>query len=203
MSDLKAIEKRTQEVYERNAVAFDRQRSKGLHERKWLDRFARDFCSGSRILDLGCGAGEPIASYAIARGFRVTGLDFSSAMLEMAKQRFPSHSWYLGDMRSLALNEKFHGIIAWNSFFHLTCADQKLALPRISSHLMPGGNLMLTVGPSRGETIGYVNGEEVYHASLSPEDYRTLLGSLGLKAIEFVFEDKDCGRQTVLLAKKS
>ncbi len=117
MTDLKALEQRTREVYERNAAAFDRQRLKQLYERKWLDRFTENLREGARILDLGCGAGEPIASYLIAGNFQVTGVDFSSSMLAIARQRFPDHTWHRGDMRELDLPERFDGITRLEQLF--------------------------------------------------------------------------------------
>ncbi len=61
---------------------------------------------------------------------------------------------------------------------------------------------MLTVGPSRSEVVGQVNGEEIYHASLAPQEYETALNDLGLAVVEFAIEDAECDRQTVLLARR-
>lgn len=70
----------TKAVYEANAVTFDAQRSRTLFEARWLARFAACLPSGGRVLDLGCGAGEPIAQWFIAEGFQITGVDFAEAM---------------------------------------------------------------------------------------------------------------------------
>ena len=196
------IEKQTLNVYTRNADAFDRQRAKGLHEWKWLSRFAAHVVAGGTVLDVGCGAGEPIAEYFITEGFDVTGVDFSESMLALARTRFPKQKWLHCDMRELALGSTFDGIIAWNSFFHLTQEDQRDVLDLFVQHLNPGGVLMLTVGPDAGEVIGHVNGEEVFHASLSPSEYTAILNNNGLEIVEFVFEDEECDFQTVLLAKR-
>ena len=50
---------------------------------------------------------------------RVTGVDAASAMITMCAERFPENEWLVADMRTLALNRTFNGIIAWDSFFHL------------------------------------------------------------------------------------
>lgn len=201
--DLSQLALNTQAVYERQARRFDAERAKGLHERIWLDRFTAGRASGARILDLGCGAGEPIAAYLIAHGFRVTGLDASRAMLEIARQRWPDGDWRLGDMRTLDLPERFDGILGWNSFFHLTRDEQRATLPRLARHLAPSGVLLLTVGPEDSEVGGHVGGEPIYHASLAPSEYRRLLAEHGLTVTRFVAEDPDCDCQTVLLARKT
>ncbi len=201
-ADRQTLERRTQAVYNRNAVAYDRHRSRALQEQRWLDRFTQDLPEGAHILDLGCGGGEPMASYLISRHFQVTGLDFSRAMLALAARRFPDQVWIYGDMRDLNLATQFDGILGWDSFFHLTHADQRATLPKIAQHLLPGGRLMLTVGPRKGEVTGQVNGEAVYHASLSPQEYGDILLGLGLTIVEFVLEDQDCGQHTILLARR-
>ncbi len=200
-ADLAALSGTTRAVYERNAARFDRERSKGLHERTWLDRFADGLPAGGRILDIGCGAGEPIAAYLASRGFRVTGVDVADAMLQIARTRWPGGDWRHADMRNLDLGERFDGIVGWNSFFHLTQTEQRRTLPRLAQHLLPGGALMLTVGPRAGEAVGRVGDEAVYHASLAPSEYEAVLTDLGLRVTHFVKEDASCDLQTVLLAK--
>lgn len=193
---------RTQATYERQAARFDAERSKGLHERVWLDRFLEGMGPGRRVLDLGCGAGDPIAAYLMERGCDVVGVDASRAMLTIADERFPAGDWRYGDMRSLDLGEAFDGIIAWNSFFHLTPDEQRDVLRRMADHLDAGAALMITVGDRAGTEVGHVGGEPVYHASLSQEEYERVLDGAGVDVIDFVREDPECYEQTVLLGRK-
>ncbi len=62
-----------------------------------------------------------------------------------------------------------------------------------------GGALLLTVGHKAGEVLGMVEGEKVYHSSLSPQEYKHILGSGGFQDVDLAIKDKDCDR-TVLLA---
>ncbi len=200
--DLTALAATTQDVYERNARRFDAERSKELHERVWLDRFLSLTGEAGRVLDLGCGTGDPIAAYMTKRGFNVIGIDASAAMLAIARERFPAGDWRQGDMRHLDLPETFDGIIAWNSFFHLRQDEQRSVLRRLAEHLNPGGALMLTVGPRAGEVAGHVGDDPVYHSSLAPEEYEDALARLSLDIVRFTKEDPDCGQQSVLLAQR-
>ncbi|MDB5674144.1 MAG: hypothetical protein JWM65_1126, partial [Sphingomonas bacterium] len=84
-------------------------------ERAWLDRLILPLPRGATILDLGCGGGEPIDRYLIDHGFHVVGLDCGAIPIELARTRFPRERWLLGDMRTVALDESFAGIVAWNS----------------------------------------------------------------------------------------
>ena len=196
------LAKTTCAVYERNAAGFDRRRGRNLIERAWLDRFLALVPKGERVLDLGCGAGEPIARYLIERGYAVTGVDFAEPMLAIARERFPDATWIHADMRTLDLGRTFGGIVGWNSFFHLTRDEQRAAIPILARHLAPSGALMLTVGPGDGEVTGTVEGEAVYHASLAPEEYEELLGRAGLALVDFVAEDPSCNVHSVLLARR-
>jgi len=71
------------DIYERHADAWVEARSReaSFYERGWLDRFCALVPSGGSVLDVGCGAGEPIAKYFNERGYAVTGVDSSPAMV--------------------------------------------------------------------------------------------------------------------------
>lgn len=200
--DLSALAARTQEVYERHGHRYDAERGKHLFEQPWLSRFASYLPPQAAILDVGCGAGEPIARYFLQNGHQLTGIDFASSMIELARQRFPASQWQVADMRSFDLGQQFHGLIAWHSFFHLMPAEQPYTLARFAAHLHPGGAMLLTVGPAAGEVVGQVADEAVYHSSLSLDAYRQVLASLGMRVLSFVAEDPQCGDASVLLAQK-
>jgi hypothetical protein len=128
-------------------------------------------------------------------------VDASSAMIGMAADRFPEHEWQLADMRTLALNRTFDGIIAWDSFLHLSQADQRRMFPIFKRHAAAGAGLMFTSGPSAGERIGSYRGEPLYHASLDGDEYRRLLRDNGFGVVTQVVEDPTCGQRTVWLAQ--
>ncbi|MEM1428190.1 MAG: class I SAM-dependent methyltransferase [Pseudomonadota bacterium] len=202
MEKVAASSETTRAVYERNAEVYDAQRSRALSEARWLARFARCLPQGARVLDLGCGAGEPIARWFMAEGFAVTGVDFSAAMLEIARARFPSGDWREADMRALDLGETFHGIVAWDSFFHLSPGEQRHCIAQMARHLEPHGAALLTVGPEAGEVEGRVGGEPVYHASLSPAEYAACLEENGMRLTGFLAEDPETDRHSVLMARR-
>lgn len=202
MDSFRDLSLKVRDVYENNAEAFDKQRSKKLFEKKWLDLFLSYLTKNSSLLDLGCGTAEPIAKYLIDQKMNVTGVDFSEKMIEISKRRFPNNSWHVQDMSSLELGRTFNGIIAWNSFFHLTQANQVQAFERIDKHLEKDGVLLLTVGDKEGEVTGIVNSHPVYHSSLSSQGYEDLLNRFNYKLIKFIPKDVDCQDHSVLLAMK-
>jgi SAM-dependent methyltransferase len=153
------------------------------------------------VLDLGCGAGEPIARYLIDNDCRVLGVDAAPAMIDLCKARFPSMAWMVGDMRSLALGQRFGAVIAWDSFFHLTGDAQRAMFPIFREHVAPRGLLLFTSGPEHGEAIGELYGQPLYHASLAADEYRCLLARNGFEVVQHTVEDPACGGHTVWLAQ--
>lgn len=198
----KADPGQTRAVYDRHAENFDKRRNRALFEAQWLRRFARALPGSAKVLDIGCGSGAPIAAWLIGEEYSVTGIDFSAAMLTIARDRWPDGDWREGDMRTLDLPDRFHGIVGWNSFFHLTQAEQRACLPRLAQHLEPEGVLMVTVGPQAGEATGTVEDDLVYHASLSPSEYAACLDRCGLRMTGFLADDPDCAGHSVLMAQK-
>ncbi|MGH1414241.1 MAG: class I SAM-dependent DNA methyltransferase [Pelagimonas sp.] len=191
----------TQAIYDRQAPDYDQKRDKSLFEHKWLERVVQDVARGGKVLDLGCGAGDPIGVWLHDQAFDVTGSDFSRDMLTLFAARIPGAKTVFSDMRDLSLPDRFDAIIGWGSFFHLTRDEQRTALPKIAKHLAPGGRLLLTVGPGEGEATGHVGHDEVFHASLSETAYRDLLEQNGCCVEAFVREDPECRGFTLLLAR--
>jgi trans-aconitate methyltransferase len=188
-------------LYERHAHAFDAARGQSLIERPWLDRFLALVPRGGSVLDLGCGAGEPIARHVIASGCAVTGVDSSPTMIALCQSRFPDARWIVADMRTLSLGRRFDGLLAWDSFFHLLADDQRKMFAVFRDHAAPGAALLFTSGPRAGVAMGTFEGEPLHHASLDPAEYCALLAAHGFKLVAHVAEDSACGGHTVWLAR--
>jgi SAM-dependent methyltransferase len=177
------------DLYQRKASDWIESRARSrLIEKPWLDRFRALLPPATPILDLGCGSAAPMAAYLIELGHSVVGVDSSPAMIEVCQGRFPDQGWIVADMRGLALQRTFSGILAWDSFFHLCYDDQRRMFPVFRAHAAPNAALMFTSGPAHGEAIGSFGGEPLYHASLDPAEYRarfprSLSGGQALRGI--------------------
>jgi len=105
--------------------------------------------TGGTILEVACGTGR-IAIRLAQKGARVVGLDLSSEMIEVARQKsigIENIRWVAGDMRSFELKEKFNlALIPGHSFQNLnTAQDQVACLESIKRHLHPGGLLVVHI----------------------------------------------------------
>ncbi len=191
---------RIADLYQRHALAFDAARRRSFPERAWLERFVRSIPKGGEILDLGCGGGEPVDRYLVDRGYRLTGVDIAPNMIKLARTRFFRQKWIEADMRKFgAESGAYDGIVAWSSLFHLDEEAQSKLIQRMAIWLKRGGVALFNTGPDKGIAIGELEGEDLFHASLAPGEYRALFAKSGLAEIAHRIEDPDCGGMTVWL----
>lgn len=187
--------------YDKIAQAYDQTRTKDLMEEPYLAMVAGYLPKNGQVLDLGCGSAEPIAQYFIDRGYSVTGVDGSEVMLKLCRQRYPQSEWLFGDMRQLNLQRRFDAVIAWDSFFHLSQDDQRSMFPIFAAHLVDGGVLLFTSGTEDGEITNPMHGQDIYHASLSTQEYQQRLADNGFSVALHKINDPACGHHTIWLAQ--
>ena len=116
-----------------------------VEETEYLARLIND---NSRIgvktlLHLGCGAGGN--DYTFKRHFKVTGVDTSEDMLEIARKRNPEAIYICGDMRNIKLKESFDAVvIPDNSIGYMTTVtDLRKVITTACRHIKPGGALLI------------------------------------------------------------
>ncbi len=104
-------------------------------------------------------------------------------------------------MRAVSLGRRFAGILAWDSYFHLDHDHQRAMFAVFAAHALPGAMLMFNTGDGHGEAIGSYRGDPLYHASLAPTEYESLLGQSGFGVVAHVVDDPRAGGRTVWLCK--
>ena len=175
-------------LYEENAAAWAAQRGTDLIEGAWLDKLTAGLPSNAAILDIGCGSGQPVAAELVRRGYGVTGIDSSPSLIGIARTAIPEAEFLVADMRDLALGRRFDAVLAWHSFFHLAPDDQRAMFALFAAHAAPRARLMFTSGPEAGVSVGEWRGEPLYHSSLAPEEYRSLLRGSGFQVESFTID---------------
>jgi SAM-dependent methyltransferase len=189
--------------YERHAREWEADRRRGgWGDKPWHDRFVAALPKGASVLDLGCGGGAPVALHLVGCGMRVTGVDTSPTLISLCRERMPEQEWIVADMRSLALGRRFDGVLAWDSFFHLTPDDQRRMFDVFARHSADGAILMFNAGSAHGEAIGCYCGESVYHASLDPTEYDAQLTRIGFEIVAHTVDDDAVGGRTAWLARQ-
>ena len=105
-------------------------------------------------------------------------------------------------MRRMPLNETFHGLIAWHSFFHLKPEDQRPLFATFARLAAPRRAADVHQRDHTGEAIGELEGQPLYHGSLDRQEYRDLLEANGFEVVRYVEWDEECGRANVWLARR-
>jgi len=119
--------------------------------------------AGHKALDLCCGHGNVAAGLARA-GAKVTGLDFSPAMLEMARRAVPDATFLEGDAMDLPFgSDTFDAVTIGFGMPHVPEPPKVLAEAR--RVMRPGGRIAFSVwcGPEVGGAMAYVFGSIAAH----------------------------------------
>ena len=167
------------ERYEENRVLFDMT--------EVFDSFYRRLAvQKGRLLDLGCGAGEPFARLFIDRGWAVTGVDFSERMLELASKYVPEMEVIHADMREIEFRpNQFDAITAIYSLFHVSSNDHAALFDKLYRWLCPKGKALFTYATKEytgsDEFDGYMEfmSQELYYSHKSPEKLYDILEKAG------------------------
>lgn len=133
-------------------------------------------------LDVGCGNGR-ISALLLNSGFKVTGIDVSTAMLEHAAKNCPEACFVEADICEWSTEKSYDLIIAWDSIFHVPYLLQNQVVAKLCNFLAKNGVLLFTVGGVDGEITGEMQGQEFYYSSLTEIDYLKILKENGCKCI--------------------
>ncbi len=110
------------------------------------DWLAARLSPGARVLDVGCGTGQPTARQLTDAGFRVTGIDISERMLELAREAVPEATFRRADVTDLDDTwGPYAGVVAFFSLLMLPRAEVAATLRLLHTLLEPGGHLVLAM----------------------------------------------------------
>jgi SAM-dependent methyltransferase len=154
--------------------------------------------SGSRVLDVGCGTGVPVADMLAKAGLDVVGFDISPKMTKLAQARVKG-LFTVSDMLNYEIEGRFAGVFMIFAHLQLSYADFHSAAYKYANALQPGGILALGQMPSDiyvkddsyyDETKAYVEDYDVPFMGgllptlmLSAEGQRNFLISMGLEIV--------------------
>ena len=137
----------------------------------------------ARVLDIGSGTGRPVAHDLAAAGHRVTGLDVSAVMVELARAQVPEAEFVHVDVRDwTAPDACWDAVCAFFPFLQMSRADTAGVLADIARWLVPGGLLVVVTVSLDGERLpGEFLGHPVEITSFAPAALTALVESVGLE----------------------
>lgn len=118
---------------------------RGLPFETWLLNRVVEHAAGQPVVEVGSGPGH-VTDYLAAGGAEATGIDFSPAMVNEARRRFPGRCFEVGDQRRLsrpATSSGWAAVLGWYSLIHLAASELPSAVEALARPLTPGGWLVL------------------------------------------------------------
>jgi SAM-dependent methyltransferase len=134
------VSERNRRVYERRSTASYWTTELSPAEQSILARYAPDI-DGKDVLDLGVGAGRT-TGFLATRARRYLGIDYSSRMVGVCRQRFPAAEIRHGDARDLGwiAGESFDFVLfSFNGIDNVDHQGRMRALGEVYRVLRPGG----------------------------------------------------------------
>ncbi len=158
---------------------------------KWLQKVLDRLGPGNKVLDLGCGSGDP-ADIEIARQHDVTGVDISRAQVEMARQNVPLGRFIHGDLATLEFPEgSFDAVVSFYTLEHLPREHHGEILNRIHGWLRPGGLLLFSYeAEAMNDVTGQWLGVSMFISSFDPETIKGLVLKAGFEVLETEIESQ-------------
>jgi SAM-dependent methyltransferase len=190
--DLAAIASRTLAHYDEHATSFwegtrDHDVSQNIDALLRHIRGAPPF----RILDFGCGPGRDLIAFR-ARGHEPAGLDGSAEFAAMARANSGCEVWQQ-DFLALELPaERFHGVFANASLFHVPRSELPRVLSALHATLVSQGVLFAS-NPRGGNVEGW-NGER-YGAYHELEAWRGFMVAAGFVELEHYYRPAGLPRE--------
>lgn len=118
-----------------------------------LEEFLGSLETPERVLDAGCGNGEPVLSH-LDRTAGAVGVDFSREQLRRAVEAVPDAHLGQADMTALPFDDDaFDAVVAYWSLIHVPLNEHGAVLEEFSRVLGPGGRVLVCEG-SGGEWVG-------------------------------------------------
>ena len=145
-------------------------KNNGIEPHKRAIAFTRN---RGKALDVGCGCSDRIINLLLSSGFCPEGIDVSSKMLKIIREKHSDLIFHHEDIVQWELPEKYDFISAWDSLWHVPLSQQEQVLAKLFRALNKEGICIFSCGALNepSEHTNTVMGPEVYYATLGTRGY--------------------------------
>ncbi len=171
--------------YSKIAKKYNKQRNI-YKNRALVIKFSKRLQKGAEVLDLGCGAGVPVARYLSNKGFSVTGIDFAKGMLDLARANVPKASFRMMDMAKMKFSDNsFDGAVSFYAMIHIPREKHAGIYKKLHRILKPDGIILVNAsGPDAWE--GYEKnylGVKMFWSFYDPKRTTKIIENAGFKIL--------------------
>ncbi|HEY1615432.1 MAG TPA: class I SAM-dependent methyltransferase [Rhizomicrobium sp.] len=142
------------------------------------------------ILDFGCGPGRDLKTFA-ALGHKAIGLEGCAAFADMAR-RTGAEVWQQNFLELDLPAERFDGIFANASLFHIPSQELPRVLGQLRATLKPNG-VLFSSNPHGADEEGWVNGR--YCAYHSPDTWTRFMREIGFSELTHYYRPDGLPRE--------
>ncbi len=194
------------QAYDQIADTYLRRFGESAVRQFWLEQLIAALPAGVRVLDLGCGAGLPVARDLQDRGFSVTGIDGSARQIEWARSHVPEAIFIQADMTTAELTAaSFGAVTAFYSITHIPRDLHAGLFQRIANWLQPGGLLLASLGAeAAADWTGEWLGATMFFSQHDATTNLRLIEEAGLvvERAEIVAQDNEDAKFLWVMARK-
>jgi cyclopropane fatty-acyl-phospholipid synthase-like methyltransferase len=139
---------------------------------------------GSRVLELGCGAGRGDTA-ALAARYRLTAVDVSREQLRRAERNVAGATFVLGDIAAVEFHAAaFDGVVALFSLNHVPREHHAAVFASIRRWLVPGGLFVATLAAAdRPDWVGEWLGTTMFFSGFDAATNTALLREAGFTLV--------------------
>lgn len=182
------IKRKTAETYDKIASVYSNTRVAHF----WVDEFDffKSIIDGKKVIDMGCGEGRDAIIFT-KNGFDYTGIDISSGMLKIAKERVKSGVFQQADFSETDFpNGTFDGFWAAASFIHVPKDDIRSVLQEARRVTKAGGVGFISMKEKTGIDEGMITDEKYggasrYFSFYTQDEFRKILEENGFSILKF------------------
>lgn len=178
--------------YNKNAKNYAKKFMNFEDYRNIIIEFSKYINDEDNILDLACGPGNTIKCIREnIENVKITGIDLSEKMLEIAKETNPKDIFIKQDLRELEISNKYDVIIMSFCIVHLFEEEAKELLKKVSNILKENGKLYLSF--MEGKKSGYektsFSNEEIFFNYFSKLEIEKELKKLNIKILKSIEQE--------------